>query len=115
MRNEAQAKVVPRCGDLWEFPDGRYMLIDYVNTFVGGTFSSGLRIGFNSRNKLTEYITEHYGRIISYWEDKIFTHCDQFGWTNSEISKLQSADYICEIISKNKLKLFNKLDEKNNK
>lgn len=95
MRKYNELLLSPRCGDMWVFASGAYILVDYVDHFVGITFDSGMRVGFPTRNDFEHYVKMNEGVNLSRWEDGWFTHCADNGFSKGEpISKHESAAYI---------------------
>ncbi len=90
---------MPRCGDLWELQDGRFVLVDYVANIVGVTLSTGIRFGFEQRVHFETFLKEHNAGIIVRWEAGKFKYCNADGWSISKISRKLSAEYIVDCIT----------------
>lgn len=73
------------CGDVWKMPDGRYMLVDYVDVFQTGiTFSDGERRGYKYTATLEEMLRREEAELVSTFEDRHFPCADSRGWTPSD-------------------------------
>ncbi len=95
MRKYAELYSSPRCGDMWGLGNGCYVLVDFVDYFVGITYDNGTRVGFPTRHSFEQYIRKEEGVIVSRWEDGLFTDCCDNGFSPGDpISKQKSYSYI---------------------
>ncbi len=113
-KSEAEFYATPKCGDLYETPEGRYFLVDYVEAYeVGITLCSGVRLSFN-KGELAEYIKLTKGKLISKWEDDKWQHADAIGWIkhgSGPVAKDTSITFITEQVGSIKsTKLIDKLN-----
>lgn len=93
----------PRCGDIWKLKDNRYVVVDYVDSFITGiTFSDGERKGCRYTQAFGDWLRNQTAELISTFEKTPFPGSDNRGWTaniNAPISNSQSVQFINDVIS----------------
>ena len=82
----------PLCGDVWKLRDGRYMLVDYKDSFCTGvTFSNGERAGMKYTEGFLRYLETEQAELINTWEEWPLRQCGHRGWTR-ETDKMTTED-----------------------
>ena len=91
----------PRSGDVWKLSDGRYLVVDYKDSFLTGiTFSDGERKAARYTQFFGDWLKSQKAVLISTFEKKPFPGSDEHGWnTSTAMPTKVSTQFITDVLS----------------
>lgn len=95
-------------GDVWQLRDGRYLLVDYVDSFCTGvTYSDGTSASCKYTATLSDMLRSNEAKLIQTFEEQSPSWADERGWNAPEaltgkVTLDDSRKYLAAVIATHK-------------